>query len=76
MSLLKTIEDALIAKGLDAELARKAAFNTIYLNEPEDDITNALQRDEYGDVLWGLFTWDESEEGHNYWCNIAEGVTK
>jgi hypothetical protein len=68
----KKVKDVLIKKGLDEVNAVRAAINTLDLDVSLDNIDAALSRETYSQVLWSLFTWKESREGHEYWHNIVE----
>lgn len=59
------IYNILVAKGLDTGNAALAVFN--YYDMDND----AHLREGLSDILWGLFTWAETEQGHSYWYDIA-----
>jgi hypothetical protein len=68
----KKVKDVLIEKGLDEIHASRAAINTLDLDVTIKNIDAALSKETYSQVLWCLFAWSKSKEGHEYWYSIAE----
>jgi len=66
------VKDVLIEKGLDEINASRAAINTLELDVPIESIDYSLSKGAYRQVLWSLFAWGESKEGHEYWYNVAK----
>jgi hypothetical protein len=66
------VKDVLIEKGLDEINAARVAINTLDLDVSIEAMDFSLSRDTYRQVLWSLFAWGESKEGHEYWYNVAK----
>ena len=62
--------EAMVSKGMPELLAACAANknSTIKVNEA------VLMREKPSDILWGLFTWASTSEGHDFWYDMAEDL--